>query len=288
MGRLLRFELIKMTRRPRTYLGTATFILITLAVMLGVKYGGVGQMIEHAAARQGFDGFFNPANAEFLCWLVVASPVVAAPLLTMFMPFFVCLVFGEIFAGECGEGTLRAALTRPVTRAAYFGGKLAACLIYVLALVFSLGVVAYLIGFFAFGHGGLLTLTWQPGMPPAIGWFDEGAGLARLALCYLLTAAGMLSIGMFAFFIGVWLNNALGATGASIMLLFSMFIIGEIEWFTPIKPYLFTTHLTLGQKMFLTPIPWKAVTGSLEVLGVYIVVLSAASLLIFLRKDILA
>ena len=223
-------------------------------------------MITRAAAYQGL-GNVNPATAEFMAWLVVASSVVAVPLLTMFMPFFVSLVFGEIFAGESSDGTLRTVFTRPIPRTDFFIAKLAASLIYAFALVFSLGVVAYLIGLLAFGTGGLLTMTWHRGEMPSVVWYSEGQALARLGLCYLLTTVSMITVGMIAFFIGVWLNNALGAIGASIMLLFAAFIIGNIEWFAPIKPYLFTSHLSLGQQVFQTPIPWKDITTSLEVLG---------------------
>lgn len=115
MGRLFNFELFKMSRRPRSYLGTATFTFISFAVMLGMKYGHISQMVTRMAAEQGFGNGGNPTNAEFMAWTVVASPFVAVPLMSMFMPFFVSLVFGEIFAGESTEGTLRMLLTRPIT-----------------------------------------------------------------------------------------------------------------------------------------------------------------------------
>ncbi|MCE5199945.1 MAG: ABC transporter permease subunit [Armatimonadota bacterium] len=290
MLRQIGFEIFKMSRRPRTYLGTAAFALICIAVMLGMKYGDVGSMVTSQAAGQGFGVVGSPANAEYMAWMVVASPFVAMPILTMFMPFFVALVFGEIFAGESTDGTLRALLSRPVTRGSVFAAKLAACFVYVLGLVFSLGVLAYIIGLIFFGHGGLMAVTFADRTTytsPMLAWFTEGDGLNRLALGYLLTTVAMSVVGMIAFFIGVWLNNALGAIGGSIMLLFTMFVIGEIPYFKPIREYLFSSHLVVGQRAFVDPIPWKDIGSSLVCLGIYLAVLVMASGLVFRRKDIL-
>ena len=107
-------------------------------------------------------------------------------------------------------------------------------------------------------------------------------------MAYLLTFVGMATVGMVAFFIAMWLNNSLGAVGGAVMLLFTMLIIGEIGYFKPIKEYLFSSHLLVGGKAFLDPIPWSEIGSALICLGVYIVVLSSASMLIFRRKDILA
>ena len=72
------------------------------------------------------------------------------------------------------------------------------------------------------------------------------------------------------------------------MLLFTSGIVGVIPYFKPIKPYLFTTHLLLGQKAFWDPIPWQEIAFSLECLGVYVGSLFIVSLAIFRRKDVLA
>jgi len=284
MLRQISFELYKMARRPRSYIGFAAFALITFCTMLGLKYGHFSDMSGYQASQQGFGMVGDPSNGAFLSWMVVASPL-SVPILTMFMPFFVCLVFGEVVAGESTDGTLRTVLARPIRRSSVFTAKVAASLIYALALVYSLGIAGYVFGTAAFGRGGLLaTGTFKS---PMLVWFSEGAGLARLALGYGLTFVAVVAVGMIAFLISTWLNNALGAIGGAVGLLFTMLIIGEIPYFKPIADYLFSTHLFVGQKAFLDPIPWREIGGSLACLGTYIIVCFTASLLIFQRKDIL-
>lgn len=283
--RLLRSEVFKMSRRPRTYIGFAAFAVINILVMLGLKYGGMAEIADMRAVRQGFEVVGSPANAEFMAWMVVGSPL-SGPILIMFLPFFMALVFGEMMAGENTDGTLRMLLARPIRRSSLTIAKFAASVGYGAALVFFLGISAYVIGLIFFGRGGLLATGTL--MRPMLAWFGENEGLTRLVLAYALTSIAAITVGMVAFFIGSWLHNALGAIGGAIMLQFTMFIVGEIPWFAPIKNYLFSTHVFVGQQAFLDPVPWGEVRTSLVVLGTYIAVLFAASLLITRRKDILA
>lgn len=285
MLRQIRFELFKMSRRPRTYIGCAAFLAMNFLLVLGIRYGGIGGMIAHQASAQGFEMIGSPANAEFMAWMVVGSPM-SGPILMMFMPFFVCLIFGEIFGGESAEGTLRTVLTRPIGRSSFFTAKFAASLIYALGLVLFLGVSAYVMGLIAFGRGGLVAAgTFRR---PMLTYYPEWTGMVRLALAYGVTFVGVVTVGMVALFVSSWLNSALGAIGGAIGLLFAMVIIGEIPYFAPIRDYLFSTHLFAGQNAFLDPIPWNEIRLALTCLGTYIGVLFLVSMLIFRRKDVLA
>lgn len=285
MIRQIGFELYKMSRRPRSYTGFAAFLLVNVLVMLGAKYGDFGDMFARHSAGGALEMVGSPLNAEFMAWLVVGSPL-SGPILIMWLPFFVSLVLGETFAGEHTEGTLRTLLTRPVSRGSVFASKFVSSLIYTTALVAFLGVSAYVIGAVMFGTGGLLsTGTFTR---PMLGWYAQGEAIARLALAYGLTLVVVLTVGMIAFFISIWLSNPLGAIGGGVMLQFATFIMSEIAYFKPVKHYLFGAHMMVGQNAFLDPIPWREIGSAVACLGAYIVVLLAASAIIFKRKDILA
>ncbi len=284
MIRQIGFELYKMSQRPRTYLGFAAFLLINFFVMIGLKYGHLAWGT-HRAIHSGYAVTGSPANAEFMAWLAVGSPL-SGMILIMFMPFFVCLVFGEIVSGEVAEGTLRTVLCRPIRRSSFFTAKVVASAIYSICLVLFLGISAYILGWVFFGRGGLLASgTFEH---PMVAWYAHGPALARLCLSYILVCAGAVTVGMIAFFISNWLHNSLGAIGGAIMLLFTALVIGEIPYFKPIKDYLFSTHLLMGQKAFADPIPWQEIAFSLKCLALYIAALFAVSLAIFRRKDVLA
>ena len=148
------FEVFKMSRRPRSYIGFAALLFINSMVLLGLKYGRLSDFAMNSASGSGMQVVGSPANGEFMAWLVLASPMVSISILTMFMPFFVCLIFGEIFAGESSDGTLRMVLSKPIKRFTLLTSKFAAGLIYTLSLVLFLVVVGL-------SHGaGILRARW--------------------------------------------------------------------------------------------------------------------------------
>lgn len=279
------YELYKMSRRPRSYTGFAAFLAANLLVMLGAKYGGFAELFARHNAREPLQVVGSPLNAEFMAWLVVGSPL-SPSILVMWLPFFVSLVLGETLAGEHTEGTLRTLLTRPVARGSVFAAKFVSGLVYTTALVAFLGLSAYAIGAMVFGTGGLLSTGTI--LHPMLGWYGHGEAIMRLALAYMLTFIAALTAGMFAFFISIWLSNPLGAIGGAVMLQFATFIMGEIGYFESIKPYLFGAQMVAAQKAFVDPMPWGEIGASVACLGAYIIVLLAASAVVFKRKDILA
>lgn len=284
MLRQIGFELYKISRRPRTYLGFLTFALINFFVLLGVKYGEVGHRAAVQARESGFEVVGDLATAEMMSWVVVAS-FAAVPILTIFLPFFISLVSGEMVAGESSEGTLRTMLARPVSRLRFLTAEFGACLIYTAALVGFIGLSAYVMGWIAFGRGGFISMgTFEQ---PMITYFRSSEALWRLALAYGLTAFAMAAFGTIPFFISTWLNNSMGAIGGAVMLLFAMFILGEIPYFDAVKPYLISTNLLVGQKAFLAEVPWQEVRTSVSYLGLYMAGMFAASWMVFRRKDIL-
>lgn len=285
MLRQIGVEFYKMVRKPRTYLGFAAFLIIDVLVLLGLKYGGIGGIMEHGASMNNMQVSGSPINAVFFAWLLVGSPF-AFPISTVWMPFFTCVVSGEIVAGEYSDGTLRALLTRPVSRVSILMAKFIACIVYCLALAFFLGIVAYIMGWIWFGRGGLVALGTMS--EPMIVWFQESEGLRRVAMAYLLTTAFAAVITSIALFISVWLNNAIGAIGGTMMLTFLLALVGEIPYFHLVKPYLYTTYVFLGQNVFLDPVPMDKINRGLVTLGIYAAVFVCLSLLIFRRKDVLA
>jgi ABC-2 type transport system permease protein len=284
MIRQIGFELYKMAKRPRSYTGFAAFLVFNVIILLAAKYGGLSSQAAGQAAGGGLQMTGSPMNAEFMAWFVVGSQEFAGGMVVFWMPLFVSLVLGEIFAGENAEGTIRALLARPVTRNSVFMAKFTASLIYVSALVVFLAASAYALGAAFFGTGGLLTY----GMSGKLVWYSQGEALARLALACGLTCVVALTIGMVALFISVWLSNSLGAVAGAFMLLFATAIMSAIPYFEHIKPYLFGAHVGVGTKAFVDPIPWREIGASALCLGVYIVVLLVGSLMIFRRKDVLA
>lgn len=285
MLKLIGFEFFKMSRKPRTYLGAAAFVFFNILILLALKYGGIAGIMADQASGQNFQVVGSPINAAFFAWLILGSPV-ALTILGVWLPFFTCLVTGEIVAGEYSDGTLRPLLSQPISRMKLLGSKLTACVAYTVLLVIFLGAIAYLLGWIWFGRGALMSTG--SFTHPMLTLFPEAEGLQRLLLAYLITSVYALCVGSIALFISVWLNNSIGAIGGAMLLTFVTAIMTQIPYFKTIAPYLFSDYVFLGQKVFLDPVPRSEIYHGLEVLGLYILIFTILSALIFKRKDILA
>jgi ABC-2 type transport system permease protein len=286
MFRLLWFELYKMYNRPRSYVGFFGFLLVCFFTVLGMRYGGAEGFFsgsEFGSQMGAGEVVGSPLNAEFVAWALVGSPF-AVMIITVMLPIFVCLVFGEIYAGENGDGTIRAVFASPVTRTRVFFSKLIASVLYCLTLLAFLAVTAYLMGWAAFGRGGLMALAGFE--EPMLAWYSQPEAISRLLFGYALTIAPALTVGSISYFISIWLGNAIGAMGSAIMLLIVMGVVGVIPYFSEVKPYFFSSYMFLGVRAFIDPIPWPEIRQGLTVLGVYTVVCLGASLVILRRKDI--
>lgn len=283
MMRQIGYEFFKLSRRGRSYIGYAAFLAINIMMMLAAKYGGLSNQISSQAAGGPLQMSGNILNAEFMAWFVIGSPI-AGGILVFWLPLFTTLILGDIFAGENSEGTIRALLARPVTRGSVFWAKIVASVAYAAALVGFMVASAYALGAAFFGTGGLLTAN----LMGQVAWYGHTEALSRLLLAWGLTVVVATTIGVIAIFISIWVNNSLAAVGGAIMMLFATAIMSAIPWFRPLKPYLFGSHVDVGQKAFAEPIPWHDIGLSLLCLGAWMAVLLAASLLIFRRKDVLA
>ena len=286
MLRLIKFELIKMSKRPRTYIGFAALIAINFLVALGIAKTGLGEMANFGAnASAGLKIIGSPKNAVFVLWSVVGSPF-SGPFLIMLLPFFTAMIFGEIYAGENLDGSFRTILSRPVSRQAVMSAKIIASTIYTIVLLVVLGLSAYVIGWVWFGRGDLVATGTL--FHPMLAIYPEGEALLRVLMCFGINLLYLLCVGMIALFVSVWLSNPIGAIGSAIMLSLTTVIISSIPYFKNIKDYLFGSHALDGQIVFLNPIPVGEIYTSIIVLGIYILVFGLLSYLFIIRKDILA
>jgi len=274
--RQLGLELYKLVRRTRSYLGFGWMLVVCVLMAYGIKNESGPVDLLGAAVPKDFEMVGSIVNAEFLAYLIMRGALLT------FVPLFVCLVTGDLVAGEAADGTLRPLLTRPVTRGRVLGAKLAAAVLYSVVLTMFLGAAALGIGWLFFGHGDLLTIE------EGIAIFPRGEALARLSAAYALAALGMLAVGSLAFLLSTIVSSSLAALGGAMMTMYALVIIGEIQYFKPAAQYFFTTHMLVWQKLFGVPVQWDRVAISSAYLAAYVAAFSAAAFLVFRRKDILS
>lgn len=272
---LLKIEFLKLWRKPRTHLGFAGMAALIGLMFLGMKLGHPFRHIEAQLQRDWIvAGSF--LNAGFIAKHLVGGVVYT------FLPLFSAMVFGDLIASEAADGTMRMMLCRPVSRIGIGIAKYLNGAAYVLALTFGTGIAAFLLGWLVFGRGNLIILD------SGIFIFTEREAFPRLIGAYGLAAVSMLAVGSIAFALSSFLSNSNGAIIGAMVVMSGLAVIGEIDYFEFLRPYLFTSYLSGWKGLFADPIRAGEVWRSAAVMLAYSGAFCIAGLLVFRRKDVLS
>lgn len=271
----IRIEFFKLARKSRTYVGPSGMAFLIILLAIALKFGHeLDHMREALSQEFVISGSF--INAAFLTRYVLSPPVILT-----FLPLFTCTVFGDLLPSEHSDGTLRTILCRPVKRITVLAAKFIAGTAYAISISLGTGLFAYLLGILILGRGDLLSLS------DGICILPEKAGMIRLSEAYLLVAVGMVSVGSIAFAVSSFLNNSNGAIGTAVGGLILSGIVGRIEFFQWLRPFLLTTYLDIDRFVGIRPdfgLYWK----SLMVMAAYVIISFVIGAIVFCRRDVLS
>lgn len=277
MIQLIRIELYKIFRHPRTYIAFATIVAITLLVQLALYANGQDYMdLFLQDVSESFTMGGNILNGYLVTYIILGMLLVQVPLL-------VALVAGDALAGEAGSGTLRLVLTKPVTRARLVLAKYAASVVYAIALLIWLAIVGLALSLLLFGAGDMLVAK-----SDSIDLLLRHDILWRYFCAFGFAALAMATVSALSIFLSVMAENAIGPIVGTMGIIIVLTIITNLDMplFNAIKPYLFTTHM-LGWKGFFSKVlPVAAILRSTITLLVYIAALLGLTIYLFNRKDI--
>jgi ABC-2 type transport system permease protein len=277
---MMRVELVKLARRPRTWVSLA--LLCGLPVLVAVFVA-----VTHLAPP--------PGQGPALLSAVLSSgslfPAAAlAIVLPIFLPVAVAVVGGDSIAGEASSGMLRCLLARPVGRTRLLAAKLVALMAFVLVAVALIAVTAYATGALLFGSqpvgissGGLSSLA-------ATSLSGSGLTLAQIILRTLgavtFIAVSMLGVGAIALFLSTVTDSSLGAALGALAALVTSEVLVTLNSATAVSPYLPTRYWLAWIDFFRQPILWRDIERGFAVQAVYVAVFLALAWAHFATKDI--
>jgi ABC-2 type transport system permease protein len=277
---MMRVELVKLARRPRTWVSLA--LLCGLPVLVAVFVA-----VTHLAPP--------PGQGPALLSAVLSSgslfPAAAlAIVLPIFLPVAVAVVGGDSIAGEAGSGMLRCLLARPVGRTRLLAAKLVALMAFVLVAVALVAVTAYATGALLFGShpvgissGGLSSLA-------ATSLSGSGLTLAQIILRTLgavtFIAVSMLGVGAIALFLSTVTDSSLGAALGALAALVTSEVLVTLNSATAVSPYLPTRYWLAWIDFFRQPILWRNIERGFAVQAVYVTAFLALAWAHFATKDI--
>ena len=290
---ILRIELFKIFKRPRTFISFGAIAVIVLLVQLALKVNGK-DFIELYTDSQS-DTFYIPydkmVNGYFVCVAVLHMILIHVPLL-------IALIAGDMISGEANLGTLRLLGSKPVTRTELILAKFSASSVYVILLLIWMAFLALFGSILLFGKGDLVVfkeMDWHQ--------MNDYDVLWRFFAAFIFAALALTTIAAMAMMFSVFSENSLGPIVATVCVVIVFTIIQQLKvpmFEQTINPWSFTTHM-LGWKGFFyveKSADGTTIDGSIEnptalvrsamILIGYIVLFLGVTIWYFRKKDILS
>lgn len=243
---LLKIELYKIFRKPRTYIGFIAIAVIVALIQLALKADGPTWI---KLMFNGMDDMFaiqdgNVLNGYFVCFLVLNTLLIQVPLL-------VALVTGDLVAGEANAGTLRLLLTKPISRSHVLLAKFLAGLVYTFILLVWMAILALFLSMLLFGTSDLLVNKSYT----IIQFFVDSEGddvFWRFVAAFAFAYAALASVAALSFMLSVFAENSIGPIVSTMSVIIVCTIIStmDLPLFSQINPYLFTSYMTSWKGLF--------------------------------------
>jgi ABC-2 type transport system permease protein len=229
MLRLLRVELVKQLRRPRTWVVLGFVILVPIIITVALEANPPTLADDGDGDGRGPRLFFLAAQSGLLV------PVATLRVMSeFFLVVIFCLFAGDAIASEAGWGNLRFLLTRPIGRSRLLLAKLAVAGCYAVLATLLIVAAGLIAGGLAFGF--------EPISVPLLGLsMSVGEIVGKLALSALLAAWGLAGVAAFAFMLSTMTDNAAGAIFGAVGLYIVTSILGAIDSVGPMR-YGFPTY----------------------------------------------
>ena len=276
MYNLIQFELVKIFRKPRTYISFLVVFLIIIAFFFGMYYEGeklISFVTQNLEANFQLEG--KIINVYLLSYLLMN-------ILWIHIPILICLVTGDLIAGEASKGTLRLIMTRPYSRFQIYLSKYIAGFIYTIMLILFMFLLSFGLGALLFGEGDLIVIR------KLINIFSSDDVIWRFGYAYGFGILSMLVVASLSFMISSFTKNAIGPIVGTIAILIGLNVITALgmSLLSPIAPYLFNVHFAKWQYFFDFDIEWNKLYQAIIVQLVYIFLFFFIGFYNFNKKDI--
>jgi ABC-2 type transport system permease protein len=272
----LRFELLKMFSRKRTYIGFAAFLLMEGVILFFLSLPKPREHMRHIIEQNGY-GFDDYYSGTTLAMLVLLWTT------TLLGSLYLALVAGDLIAKEIEDGTMRMLLCRPISRIRITLLKYLSAVIYTFVLIEFIGLTALLAGLAYRGYGGLLVMAPEAGIFALI---PAAHGIHLYLLAIPLLALSMTTISSIGFLFSCCNMKPAAASIVTLSVIFVDFIFHNIPSFESLQPYFITTHLSTWLHIYESYPPWwRMMEDYSYLIGLDVTCLILGSA-IFLQRDL--
>jgi ABC-2 type transport system permease protein len=293
MWQLLQIELLKIFRKPRTYISFGAIAVMVIIVQIALKFDGASY-IEFIVGnlKESLDiPYTHILNGYFVCFVILN-------LLLIHIPLLVALVAGDSVAGEANMGTLRLLASKPVSRSGLMMAKFMATVVYTALLLIWLAFIALLLSIWVFGTNDILIAR-----NDALEIIRSSDVMWRYLAAFAFATLALTTVAALAFMLSVFAENSIGPIVSTISIVIVFTILSEMQiplYDRTVKPFLFTSHMLAWKGFFYCRVDagGSAIPGTIEniraigksalVLVLYIIGFVSAAIVVFNKKDILS
>jgi ABC-2 type transport system permease protein len=263
---VFRWELFKLRRQKRTYLGLGASILVPILFVLAIHFRH-----HHGGGDFAFSSYLDRSGLAVPLVLLLFGATWLFPLIT-------ALVAGDIFASEDHNGTLKTIFTRSLERWQIFAGKALAAAAYAVTAILLSGTVAIVAGSLQSGYNSLQSLSGTIVSAP------KATELVYVSLLvYLIPIATVVTIGLL---LSTITRNSAAAVVGTLMISLLFQLLGILPGLSGLQPYLLSTQFNAWQGLLRTPIDWSPIVRAIWVCLMYGVPALFAAFLVFIRRDV--
>lgn len=270
---MIRVELLKLFRRPRTWMTIGLLDALPTIVAILLAITGVGPRPGQGPA------FLSAVLANGSLFAVAALAIV----LPLFLPIAVAVVSGDTIAGEAQAGTLRYLLIRPVGRTRLLVAKLVSVFAFVGVSVVLVAGTGYFVGRALLGNQPLSEVAATSVSGSTL---TSGQIAVRTVLAIGYVSFSMLGVAAVALFLSTVTDSALSASMGALAILIGSSLLLTIDASQALQPYLPTRYWLSFIDLFRDPILWRNVLRGIALQGVYVAVLLGAAWANFATKDV--
>lgn len=291
MWPIIKIELFKIYKRPRTYISFGAIAALILVIQMGLKIDGESYaafLMKDINDTLTVDG--KILNGYLICYILLQ-------LLLVHVPLLVALIAADMLSGEANLGTLRLLFATSYNRTQWVLAKFIAASIYTLMLLIWLAFLALFLSMWIFGTDDLFLMKSN-----YVVLIEEHDVFWRYIGAFVFASFSLLTVTSLGFLMSSLANNSIGPIVATIsaIVFFTILSTLNIPLFNIVKPYLFTTHMNNWKEFFDIQVTSNndAIEGSILNIGkiknsililtFHILFFVGASIFIMKRKDILS
>jgi ABC-2 type transport system permease protein len=269
---MIRVELRKLVRRPRTWISVFLLCLLPAIVAVFLAVTDVGPRPGEGPA------FLSAVLSNGKLYPAAALAIV----LPVFLPVAVAVVAGESIAGEASAGTLRYLLARPVSRTYLLIAKLITVITYTALAVLAVALSGYAVGVLVLGTPTTTVATISVSGTP----LTTQQLLIRAALMVAYIGWSMLGVASVSLFLSTVTDSALGAALGGLAVLVASTVLVGLDAAGSVRDWLPTRYWLSWVDLFRDPILWTDVRRGVLVQAIWIVVLLGMAWANFTSRDV--